>query len=54
MFGLWFVMKTVFASCREDSDHKGVGSCVCPALEMSHDVGLECAPGPHFRFQGLE
>lgn len=28
--------------------------CVCPALKMSHDMGLECAPGAHLRFQGLE
>ena len=28
--------------------------CVRPALEMSHGVGIECAPGAHPRFQGLE
>lgn len=48
-------MKTVFASCPEKVLNTGEWEvrCVCPALEVSHDVGLECAPGAHLRFQGL-
>lgn len=49
-------MKIIFASCPENImiTRELEVKCVCPALEMSHDVGLECAHGARLRFQGLE